>query len=96
MATRATSIKLPAPLKDRVDAAAEAAGKTPHAFMVDAIERETARAEAFSEFVADALRAEREHERTGLHYDADDVLRYMTARAKGKPARRPKAKSWRK
>ena len=96
MATRATSLKLPSPLKDRVDAAAEAAGKTPHAFMVEAIERETARAEAYAEFVDEALAAEREHERTGLHYEAADVFRYMTARASGKPARRPKAKSWRK
>jgi len=96
MATRATSLKLPEPLKERVDEAAKKAGKTAHAFMVDAIEQETTRAEAYAAFMEDALEAEREHERSGKHYDAADVFRYMTARAAGKPAKRPRPKSWRK
>ena len=96
MSTIATSLKLPEDLKTRVEAAAEAAGKTSHAFMVEAIERETARAERYEAFIDEALEAEREMERTGVHYAAEDVFRYMTARAEGKPARRPKPKSWRK
>ena len=40
MPTIATSLKLPAELKARVDALAEAAGKSPHAFMVEAIEND--------------------------------------------------------
>lgn len=96
MATRATSLKLPAELKVRVDSAAEASGKTPHAFMVEAIEHETTRAERYEAFLDDALRAERDLERTGVAYAADDVFRYMTARARGKAARRPKPKTWRR
>lgn len=96
MTTRATSLKLPSTLKARIDAAAEASGKTAHAFMVEAIEHETARAERSEAFLDDALRAERELERTGVHYPADDVFRYMTARARGKAARRPRPKTWRR
>jgi len=96
MANIATSIKLPEELKARVEAAAEAAGKTSHAFMLEAIDRETARAERYEAFLDEALEAEREMEHTGLHYAAEDVFRYIAARAQGKAARRPKPKRWRK
>ncbi len=92
----ATSLKLPGALKSRVTAVAEAAGKTPHAFMIDAIEQETTRAERHDAFVAEALRAERELNRTGLHFAAEDVFRYMTARAGGKSVKRPRPKRWRR
>ncbi len=96
MSTIATSLKLPAELKARVEALAEAAGKTPHAFMVEAIEREAVRAELYETFLNEALQAEAEMERSGVYYAAEDVFRYMTARAEGKPARRPRPKSWRR
>ena len=96
MPIAATSLKLPEDLKARVQAAAEAAGRTPHAFMVEAIERETARAERYEAFVDDAVRADREMKRTGLHYASEDVFRYMTARAEAQSAKRPKPKPWRK
>lgn len=96
MPSVATSLKLPAELKARVDALAEAAGKSPHAFMVEAIEREAARAERYEAFLSEALEADDDMERTGLYYAAEDVFRYMTARAEGKRARRPRPRSWRK
>jgi predicted DNA-binding protein len=96
MPTVATSLKLPGDLKARVEAASEAAGKTSHAFMVEAIEHETERAERYDAFVDEALRADREMKRTGLHYASDDVFRYMTARAEGQSPRRPKPRHWRK
>jgi predicted transcriptional regulator len=92
----ATSLKLPRELKTRIAAAADAAGKTPHAFMIEALERETARAEQYDAFIEDAVEAEREHERSGTHYAADDVFAYMSARAAGKRPRRPRPKTWRK
>ena len=92
----ATSLKLSEELRARVLAAAEAAGTSPHAFMVEAIARETERAEQYDAFLDDARKAEAEVERTGLHYAAKDVFRYMTARAAGKRPRRPKPKPWRK
>ncbi len=92
----ATSLKLPEELRARVVAAAEAAGTSPHAFMVEAIARETARAEQYEAFLEDARGAAAEVDGSGLHYRAEDVFRYMTARAEGKRARRPKPKPWRK
>jgi predicted transcriptional regulator len=96
MPTIATSLKLPEDLKARVEAAAEAAGKTPHAFMVEAIERETSRAELYETFLQEAMAADEEAERAGLYHAAEDVARYMTALAQGKPVKRPKPRSWRK
>ena len=96
MAKIATSLKLPGDLKARVDTAAGAAGKSPHAFMVEAIEQQTTRAEQAEAFLEDALRADRELDRTGAHFAAADVFRYMTARARNKPARRPRPRIWRK
>jgi len=96
MPTIATSLKIPTDLKARIDAAAEAAGKSAHAFMLQAIEQETARAERHDAFIAEAIEAEKEMETSGQYFAAEDVFRYMTARAEGKRARRPRPKAWRK
>jgi len=55
-----TTLKLPEKLKSRVTHAAKAAGKTPHAFMVEAIELQTALSERRREFLDDALAAREE------------------------------------
>ena len=85
-----TTLKLPAELKDRVAEAAEAAGRSPHAFMVEAIEAQTRLAERRREFVASALEAEREVAKFGLVYDGDEVLSYLQAKLSGQPVRRPR------
>lgn len=85
-----TTLKLPEILKKRIAPLAESAGKTPHAWMVEAIETQATLAEKRRAFIADALAAEKEVERTGLVYRAEDVHRYMRARAAGKKAPRPK------
>lgn len=92
-----TSLKLPPKLKARVASAAKRAGKSPHAFMLEAIERQTEQQELRQRFVADALAAEAEAEESGLGYDADEVHAAMDARAQGaRPARtRLKARPWR-
>jgi predicted DNA-binding protein len=56
--TATTTIRLPKALKLRVANAALAAGKTPHAFMLEAIERQTALCER-RDFLADAHRRPR-------------------------------------
>ncbi|HYV46760.1 MAG TPA: hypothetical protein VFA20_17975 [Myxococcaceae bacterium] len=91
----ATSLKLPDQLKERITKVVKGTDKSPHAFMVEAIEQATERAELRKRFVADALRAERETLRTGLAYDADDVHAYIKARVRGRRVARPKAKPWR-
>jgi predicted transcriptional regulator len=85
-----TTLKLPDNLKKRIAPLADSAGKTPHAWMVEAIEAQATLAEKRKAFVADARAAEEEVERTGLVYRAADVHRYVRARAAGKKAPRPK------
>jgi predicted transcriptional regulator len=91
----ATTLKLPPELKDRIKAVTEGTGKSPHAFMVEAIEQETHRAELRKRFVADALKARAHALRTGKAYTLEDIKSYYAARAAGKPARRPRLKRWR-
>lgn len=85
-----TTLKLPDNLKKRIAPLAESAGKTAHAWMVEAIETQATLAEKRKAFVADALAAEEEVRQTGLVYRAEDVHRYIRARASGKKAARPK------
>jgi predicted transcriptional regulator len=86
----ATTLKLPEDLKERVNEAAMAAGKSPHAFMVEAIELQTQLAERRREFVTSALVAEQEVAQYGLVYDGDEVLSYLKARLAGTKAARPR------
>ena len=89
-----TTLKLPESLKKRIAPLADSAGKTPHAWMVEAIETQATLAEKRRSFVADALAAEKEVERVGLVHRAEDVHRYIRARAAGSKARRPKLVKW--
>ncbi len=92
---RVTLLKLPESLKDRVAEVVADTGKSAHAFMIEAIERQTALAEARKRFVADALAAEQTMLRSGTGYRADEVHRYLRAKASGKKPVRPKAGTWR-
>jgi predicted transcriptional regulator len=85
-----TTLKLPDSLKARIVALADAAGRTPHAFMVEALEAHAAAAERRREFVQAALNAEEEVAKYGIVYSADEVHRYVQARLSGKRSRRPK------
>jgi predicted transcriptional regulator len=91
-----TTLKLPADLKQRIAAVAAGAGTSPHAFMVAAIERETARAEQRRAFVAQALAARERTVASGRRYPAAAVHRYISARVRGRKTRRPKAVAWRR
>lgn len=94
--TTATTVKLPADTKARLTAAAEAAGKTTHAFMVEAIESATDRAELRRSFIAEALAAEEEFDRTGEYYPAEELHAFLEQRAAGKNPPRPKPLKWRR
>jgi predicted transcriptional regulator len=91
----ATTLKLPPELKSRIKAVTEGTGKSPHAFMVEAIEQQTRLAERRRLFVADALKARRHALHTGKAYAFEDVRGYYAASAAGKPAKRPRLKRWR-
>lgn len=83
-------MKLPDDLKARIAVAAEQTGKTPHAFMVDALQMQTELAERRREFVQSALLAEQEVIQYGLVYDADEVISYLRDRLAGQTAKEPK------
>ncbi len=92
----AVTLKLPPELKDRVTSVVKGTDKSAHAFMVEAIEQQTALAEKRKTFIAEAVAARQEFERTGKGYALEDVRKYYAARIAGKPARRPRLKRWRK
>ena len=85
-----TTLKLPATLKARIGPLARRSGKTPHAWMVEALEREAERAELREGFIQDALEAADEIDRGGPLYAAEDVRAYLIGRAEGKGTTRPK------
>ncbi len=91
----ATSIKLPEDLKRRIARLAVAANKTPHAFMVDALSREADRAEIRERFAKDAAVSESETMESGKAVPLGTAFDYLEARAAGKAARRPRARTWR-
>jgi predicted transcriptional regulator len=95
MANPVTSLKIPAELKERVAAVIEGTDQSAHAFMVEAIERQTSLAEKRRQFLAEADAAEGAMLATGKGYDGNEVHSYMRARAQGKKAKRPRAKAWR-
>ena len=86
-----TSLKLPAELKARIAPLAEAAGKTPHAWMVEAIEHQAALAELRESFLAEAQDAARAIDEGGPLYAAEDVRAYVQGLARATPTRRPRA-----
>jgi len=86
-----TTLKLPENLKKRIAPLASSAGKTPHAWMVEALEMQAALAEKRKMFVAAALAAEKEVKKTGLVYDADDVFAYLKDKLAGKKPKRPRS-----
>lgn len=91
-----TSLKLPKDIKQLAAAAAKHQGVTPHAFMVDAIRAAATAAEKHASFVSDALASRAEAVKSGKGYLAAEVHAYLRSRAQGKPAAKPRAKSWRK
>ena len=78
-----TSLKLPDALKQRVNALAAQANKSPHAFMVEAIEQEARRGEKYQQLLARAQASKREFDETGMAYDADEVNAYFRAKIQG-------------
>lgn len=91
-----TTLRVSEELKERIASLAERAGKTPHAFMLEAIEEVVQRAEARAEFVAEAGRRLDATVETGRALDWREMRTYLKERAAGKKARSPRARSWRK
>ena len=90
-----TSLKLSDELKSRVAEAAHARGLSPHAFMVEAIQRVTRQTELRERFVADALKAREETLSSGEGFAAADVHHYLKDRIKAPSTPRPEKTRWR-
>ena len=86
-----TTLKIPDALKVRIADAAQRAGKSAHAFMIEALEAETRRAEMRLDFVNSALKAAQGVVRYGEVYAMDAVHRYFSDRLAGKSRKRPKS-----
>lgn len=89
-----TTIKISPALKTRVSVLAKRTGRTPHGFMLDAIEKQAEREERMQEFLKEARAADRHAERTGEVYRAADVHAWLARLARGRKGPRPKP--WRK
>ena len=85
-----TTLKVPDELRARLAEQAEAEGKTPRAYMLDALREKVDRADRRREYLAAGAASMREYERTGIAYAMEDVERYILGIAAGKKPRRPK------
>lgn len=85
-----TTLKLPESLKERIAPLAEAAGKSPHAWMVEALETQAALAETWESFVAEAETSAGDIDAGGPLYAAEDVHAYIVGRASGQDPARPR------
>jgi len=84
-----TTLKLPEKLKARIARLAKDTGRSAHALMVEALEREVSREERMKVFVRDALAAKVDIESGGAVYRAEDVHAWLDRLAKGQKTPRP-------
>jgi len=88
--TSSTTLKLPDELKARIAPLAKAAGKTPHAWMVEALAAQAGLAEMHRSFIDDASTSAVEVDAGGPLYAMEDVHAYIRGRAAGRSVPRPK------
>ena len=92
----ATTLKVAADLKRRVVAATKTADKSPHTFMLEAIQHQTRLDEQRRAIVAEVVASRSEALASGKGFAAADMHRSMAARIRGDRMARPKVRSWRK
>ncbi len=95
-----TSLKLPASVKAQIDANANLAGMTAHAYMVRALAKTVERARLRAQFDADTAQAWEAVQRDNAVYDFDEARAHFAARAdareRGAPEPdTPRPKPWR-
>lgn len=86
--TIATSLKLPAELKQAIDEDAQRLGLSSHAYMVKTLADAAAHARLREQFMQDALASEQDMLARG-GYDLADVQAYFEARGQGGQPQRP-------
>jgi predicted transcriptional regulator len=91
-----TTLKVPRALKARIARLAKQSGCSPHAFMLEALERQTCREEQIAAFIEEALAADRAIEGGDEVYAAADVHAWLARLARlGRGERAPRPKPWR-
>ena len=85
-----STLKLSRELKARIARVARESGRTPHAFMIEALERQTSREERMEEFIKEALAADRAIDAGDEVYAAADVHAWLARLASGAKVHRPK------
>lgn len=86
----ATTIKLPPRLKARIAPLARRSGRSPHAWMLDALAREADREELREEFIDVAVESARAIDAGAPVYAMEDVHAWLRARVAGTRRRRPR------
>lgn len=89
-----TSLKLPDDLKGRIAAAAEKSSRSPHALMLELLEKGVTAEERHQDFVASALKSKEKFDHTRMGYAMEDVFEYFDARIAGRKPVQPKLKKW--
>lgn len=84
-----TTIRLPEELKVRLTAAAERAGSTPHAFILEAIAEKTARDERRADFAHEAEERYARIVASGETIPWQDMRRCLLAHVAGEPVPMP-------
>ncbi len=87
-----TTIRIDDDLKDRIAAAAGRAGKTAHAFIIDAIARTVEELEAEEELHRVADKRWSKLMATGKAVGWDDARKYLEARGRGEKPAKPAAR----
>jgi predicted transcriptional regulator len=87
-----TTIRIEDDLKSRVADAAQRAGKTSHAFILEAITQTVEQVELDNAFNAVADQRWATIQSSGKTVPWDDAKAYLAARAKGEHARKPSAR----
>ena len=85
-----TTLKLPEDLKARLSAQAQAEGKTPHAYMLEALREKVERADRRRAYLDAGAAALDQYGRTGIAYAMEDVEQYILGLAAGKTPSRPR------
>lgn len=89
-----TTLKIPEKLKSRITRLARETKRSAHSIMIDALEREVARAERMREFVREAMESDAGIEEGAAVYRAEDVHPWLERLARDPKAPRPKP--WRR
>ncbi|HQQ69236.1 MAG TPA: CopG family transcriptional regulator [Alicycliphilus sp.] len=87
-----TTIRIDEQLKARIGSAATQAGKTAHAFILETLTQKLDQVEQDNAFHALATERWARIRATGQTVAWDDTKAYLSARAQGQPAKKPKAR----